>query len=116
VAANRQWTPTGLVVRQGERISFATTGRITLSTDAADVAGPAGALNQRLAAGAPLPQSLAGALIGRIGSGAPFGIGDQTSVPMPGSGALFLGINDDEVSDNAGQFYVVIARPPQRRR
>ena len=66
---------------------------------------------------APLPSALAGALIGRIGNGAPFGIGNQTLVPMPATGELFLGVNDDEVGDNSGGF-VVDVRPqavPRRR-
>ena len=37
----------------------------------------------------------AGALVGRIGNGEPFAIGNQTSVAMPESGQLFLGVNDD---------------------
>jgi hypothetical protein len=29
---------------------------------------------------------------------------------MPASGTLFLGINDDNVSDNSGNFRVLLAR------
>lgn len=117
VPANTPWTPTGIVVRKGDMVSFQSSGEIRLSTDPDDIAGPAGARSQRLAVGSPLPGNFAGALIGRIGSGAPFPIGDQTSaLPMPGAGQLFLGINDDEVSDNVGQFNVVITRQSSRRR
>jgi len=31
-------------------------------------------------------------------------------VPMPADGILFLAVNDDERSDNAGEFIVQIAR------
>ena len=51
-----------------------------------------------------------GALIGRIGNGAPFGIGNQTNVPMPASGMLFLGVNDNNFDDNSGEFRVEITR------
>jgi hypothetical protein len=55
--------------------------------------------------GAPIPGALAGALIGRVGNGQPFAIGDQTiALPMPAAGQLFLGINDDHCADNRGQF------------
>ena len=50
------------------------------------------------------------ALIGRIGTSQPFGIGDQASVPMPFDGVLSLAVNDDERSDNAGAFMVSIGR------
>ena len=76
-----------------------------------DEAKPAGSVNGMRAARAPIPQALAGALIGRIGArGAAFGIGDQQSVVMPDAGELYLGINDDEVSDNQGAFTVRIMR------
>ncbi|MEO5897017.1 MAG: hypothetical protein ABIS06_15090 [Vicinamibacterales bacterium] len=114
VSAKTPWTPTGLTVRRGEVITFNTTGEVQLSTAADDVAGSAGAKSQRYATGSPLPRAFAGALIGRIGNGAPFPIGNQTSIPMPGAGQLFLGINDDGFNDNAGEFRVEIGRSGRR--
>ena len=114
VSAKAPWTPTGLTVRRGEVITFNTTGEIQLSTAADDVASSAGAKSQRYATNAPLPRAFAGALIARIGNGAPFPIGNQTSVPMPGSGQLFLGINDDGFDDNVGEFRVEIGRSGRR--
>jgi hypothetical protein len=109
VAGNSAWTPTGITVRKGDRISFNVTGQVQLSQDANDMAHAAGSLNQRRAAGSPLPANFAGALIARVGNSAPFPIGDVTTpVTMPADGQLFLGINDDEVSDNRGEFIVQI--------
>lgn len=120
VSARQGWTPTGISVRQGQTVTFNATGEITLSNQANDVASPAGSKGGRFAPNAPLPQSLAGALIGKIGvNGKPFGIGDQTSVPMPADGLLFLGINDDGLTDNDGEFRVQIqatGSPVRRRR
>jgi hypothetical protein len=120
VPANQQWTATGINVQKGETIRLNITGQIQLSNDANDVAQASGALSQRLAPGAPLPQVLAGALIGRIGTtGKPFGIGNVTSLQMPETGQLFLGINDDNLADNKGEFRVEIQRTagsPIRRR
>jgi hypothetical protein len=110
VSGQRTWTPTGITVRKGETIAFNTTGEVQLSADAADMAAPAGAKNPRYAARAPMPSALAGALIARIGNGQPFGIGNLTSVQMPETGVLFLGINDDDVNDNRGEFRVEIVR------
>jgi hypothetical protein len=110
VSANQQWTPTGITVRKGEVITFNTTGEVQLSTDPNDVATPAGAKSARRAPGAPLPGVLAGALIGRVANGQPFGIGTSTSVPMPAAGQLFLGVNDDGMGDNVGAFRVEIQR------
>jgi hypothetical protein len=107
VPANSAWTATPLTVRKGDRVVFNVSGRVQLSTDAQDVAESAGSLTQRRAAGAPLGQNLAGALIARVGNSAPFPIGNVTTpVTMPADGQLYLGINDDEVSDNKGEFIV----------
>jgi hypothetical protein len=121
VSARQVWTSTGIVVERGETVRFATTGQIQLSADGEDIATPAGSkLGRRAAPGAPIPDTLAGALIGRIGTdGRPFGIGDQRTVPMPAAGILFLGVNDDSVNDNRGEFRVEIERdltPIRRRR
>lgn len=120
VSARQQWTSTGLTVRKGEVVRFTTTGQIQLSSDSNDTAQSAGAASQRLAPGAPLPRAFAGALIARIGqNGQPFAIGNQASVPMPETGQLFLGVNDDNLSDNQGEFRVEIQRnagSPIRRR
>jgi hypothetical protein len=117
VPANQAWTATGITVRQGEVLTFNTTGEVRLSNDPADIAGSAGSKSQRKApAAAPIPGALAGALVGRIGSrGEIIAIGDQTRVTMPAAGQLFLGINDDHVADNSGGFRVNVQRAGRRR-
>jgi hypothetical protein len=115
VPANQAWTPTGMTVRRGETLNFKTTGQVQLSTDTNDIAGSAGSTSGRYAGSSPLPRALAGALIGRIGNGAPFAIGDQASFPAPAAGQLFLGINDDNMADNQGGFRVEITRSGVRR-
>ncbi len=108
-----QWTRTNVAVRQGERVIFQSTGQIGLSSDAADVANPAGSTKQRLASGSPMPSVLAGALIGRIGNGAPFAIGNQTApLSMPAEGVISLGVNDAPLTDNTGEFRVVVVKFP----
>ena len=108
VPANGGWVSTGMRVRRGETVTFNTSGEVQLSDNASDRARAAG--TPRTAAGAPLPTVYAGGLIGRIGNGQPFAIGDQASVPMPNDGMLYLAVNDDERSDNAGEFLVQLGR------
>jgi hypothetical protein len=119
VPANQRWVDTGLTVRRGESVTFNASGRVKLSANANDTAGPPGAESGRRPTG-PMAGVLAGALIGRIGPVSMFAIGNQTNpLPMPADGRLFLGVNDDEVNDNTGEF-VVDVRPGnpvnQRRR
>jgi len=109
VPANQGWTSTGITVRRGQTLTFATTGEVQLSDDANDVANADGSKNARYAANAPLRSVLAGALIGRIGpNGQPFAIGNQTSIVAPAAGILYLGVNDDGFGDNKGGFQVVV--------
>ena len=89
-------------------------GRIQLSDDVGDVAESAGSLRQRRANGSPLPGNFAGALIAKVGNSSAFPIGNQPSVTMPADGTLYLGINDDEVNDNRGEF--IVSMSPMRRR
>ena len=77
-----------------------------------DMATPAGSKSGRMAAQGPLPNSPAGALVGRIGNGQPFPIGDaRTAFDMSDNGRLFLGINDDHVADNSGNYVVRVWEP-----
>jgi hypothetical protein len=116
VPANAGWVNTGITVRQGQTVLFDTEGEVRLSSDPADVASAAGSKTGRRARNAPLPGTLAGALIGRIGNGQPFGIGNQTSIPAPASGMLFLAVNDDAQGDNTGEFRVTITQQGGRVR
>jgi small nuclear ribonucleoprotein (snRNP)-like protein len=101
-----QWIDTGLTVRQGDRLTVTATGEIAFSGDANDKASPSGSLRGAHVASAPLPDALAGALIGRIGNGMPFAVGGNANFAAPGAGRLYLGVNDDNVSDNSGQFEI----------
>ena len=117
VTANSTWVPTHIVVRQGDRLVFNVTGQVQLSDDAGDIATAGGSHRGRKTQSAPIPQALAGALIAKVGNSAPFGIGDQTSaITMPARGELFLGVNDDHVNDNRGEFVVEIQHLGTRQR
>jgi len=112
VPANVQWTNTGLNVSRGQYLRFEPSGEIRLSTNGEDVARAAGALSFRHADKATIPSIPVGALIGRIGNGQPFSIGDTNNAfDMPDSGRLYLGVNDDHVPDNSGNFVVKIWEP-----
>jgi hypothetical protein len=112
VPANVQWTNAGFNVSRGQYLQFQTTGELRLSTNGDDVARAAGAVSGRRADNATIPSIPVGALIGRVGNGQPFAIGDTiNAVDMPANGRLYLGINDDHVDDNSGNFVVKIWEP-----
>ena len=52
---------------------------------------------------------MAGGLIAKIGESAPLFIGAQRTIQRaPVSGRLYLGVNDDHLDDNSGEYRVSI--------
>jgi hypothetical protein len=111
VPGNVAWTNTGFNVPKGQRLHFQPSGEVRLSFNGDDVATAAGAKSYRFADKAPIRTIPIGALIGRIGNGQPFSIGNpEGPYPMPASGRLYLGINDDHLADNSGNYVVHISQ------
>jgi hypothetical protein len=111
VSATERWTDTGLTARAGDSITIEADGTIQMSGDRGDTAEPAGA--RRTAPGALVRNAPAGTLIARIGNGTPFAVGTRRTMRAPASGRLYLGVNDDYLEDNAGQFNVMVSIGPR---
>lgn len=110
VDARTAWNDTGITVNAGDRIAFAASGQIQFGQGAGQVADPNGNAAERRA-NYPDPTVPVGALLGRIGNGAPFAIGMQSqALAMPASGRLMLGVNDNELNDNGGFYAVTITK------
>jgi len=103
-----RWTDTGIYLRDGEVVTLQASGIVQLSTDPADNGDPGGVHSGRQAPNAPLPSRVAGALIARVGDSAPILVGRNPTLRAPMRGQLYLGVNDDSLSDNKGQFRVRI--------
>jgi Ca2+-binding EF-hand superfamily protein len=106
---NVAWRDTGLTVRAGEEVVIRATGEIRWTPRPEDRATAAGSRSGARIGGAPLPGIAVGALIARVGDSAPFlATSSDGRLRMPQSGRLFLGVNDDDVADNGGEFAVTI--------
>jgi hypothetical protein len=129
VPAAGGWLDTGLDVVPGEELLFAAAGEIVLQKGNPEaVCGPAGI--DLVTVEQPVPNANLGALIGRIAqlvasrvdedSGLEvrdeifilFPIGAEGAVAVPLKGRLYLGINENVVKDNGGEFAVLITRRP----
>ena len=110
VAGNQPWTPTNITVRRGQQIRLNASGSINVSSAASS--GPDGSPAASVASSRyPVANAPVGALIGRIGNGRPFMIGAPPDpISMTANGQLFLGINDDNFSDNGGNYSVTVIR------
>jgi hypothetical protein len=109
VPANMAWTDTNIEIRAGQQVFFEANGEIRWGPGRRD--GPEGEQNSPVNNNRPMPNRPAAALIGRVGAGSQdnFYIGaDRGGIRMRSSGRLFLGLNDDVLSDNTGYFRVVV--------
>ena len=108
VSADVAWNDTGIDVRSGQTIYFESQGQVRWGRDRRD--GPAGERNSPANPNRPMGNRNAAALIGRIGSGNDlFFIGDETGpIRVRSTGRLYLGVNDDVLTDNSGNFRVVV--------
>jgi len=106
VSADVAWNDTGIDVRAGQTVYFEATGQVRWGRDRRD--GPAGERNSPSNPNRPMGNRNAAALIGKIGNDM-FFIGDDTGpVRLRSSGRLYLGVNDDVLTDNSGNFRVVV--------
>jgi hypothetical protein len=108
VTAREAWSDTGIDVRAGQQIYFEASGETRWGPNRRDGAG--GENNSPYNAGRPLPDRPGAALLGRIGERDLFFIGDQAGpFRVRSSGRLYLGINDDVLTDNSGALRVTIS-------
>lgn len=109
VSANVPWNDAGIEVRSGQTIYIEATGQVRWGKDRRD--GPEGENNSPPNQNRPMPNRNAAALIGKVGNGSTdyFYIGDETGpIRVRSSGRLYLGVNDDVLNDNSGNFRVVV--------
>jgi hypothetical protein len=108
------WIDTGIRLEVGELIEIDAEGEAT-HDGGASWSGPAGDTNddKRQYNLAEFPLDNHNALVGRIGGdGIPFLIGEHASFAVDNAGTLYLGVNDQGVENNAGQYVVTIAVTP----
>jgi hypothetical protein len=117
VPANVQWTNTGIILQTGQRFRIRATGAVALEIAPANkrqqlftVTG-----NRRSRCTDPactLPNSATGLLVGRVGNGPVFRIGNSQMFKAVNAGELLLGINDATFQDNSGAFAVTVVAYP----
>ena len=108
VSARQPWTDTGIDLRPGDVLTVTATGQIQWATDRNAVSPPEGG-NGPGAPSAPVPGAGIGALVARIGDGRPFvAVGGDGIIRVQQAGRLFLGTNDDLLTDNSGAFRATV--------
>ena len=109
VDANQRWTDTGIDVQAGETVVVDAQGTAQLSADETDTATPGGSRTGRRAPEAPVRQGPAGGLVARVGTSNAVFVGARGTMRAPTSGRLYLGVNDDYLNDNSGEYRVNVS-------
>ena len=116
VPGTEQWTDTGIDLSNDDTVSIEADGAITPSTPDVPLHGPDGVPDRpsaRVYNVEGLEEANHNGLIGRIGeAGPPFQVGSQLQSNADTEGRLFLGINDIDVGNNAGEFTATITVNP----
>lgn len=109
VSPDIAWNDTGIDVRAGQAVYFVARGTVWWGPGRKD--GPEGEDRSPHNPNRPIPNRPAASLIGKIGNGSTdyfFIGGDQEAIRMRASGRLYLGVNDDVLRDNHGNFRVAV--------
>lgn len=108
VPADQRWVNTGIQVKIGQDILFSISGSINI--DANTKVFQNGKISPKLVSRNPMPNQPVGAVIAKVGNnGKPFYVGDDKApFHITQQGPLFIGINEGDLSDNSGEFSVII--------
>lgn len=108
------WMSTGIHLEQGQVVKIEASSMVVIDQQGlvSKISSPTGSeycSDQNLAC--TLSDARWGALIGRIGAGEPFSIGNNSQFTVPSTGDLFLGVNDirEKFSDNQGSYKVIVS-------
>ena len=106
VDARRRWTDTGVWAESGDLVTFVADGTIQLNQSGASSA-PSG--SPYTTQSPPLRNAAVGLLIARVGNSEVIPVGSNRTVRAPVSGEILLGVNDDILEDNSGEYRVRIS-------
>jgi len=115
VAAERDWTDTGIDLQAGDTLRIKAEGTINYTSK--KTCGPNGGDREWSDLLRPLPVKDVGrgaliGLVGQTGTATPFFIGASEEFKLEHDGRLFLGINDDDYRNNRGSFRVTVEIVP----
>lgn len=114
VPATTKWLRTGIMLKRNQRVSITATGTIKWGNDRVGrEVGPDGQAYTGWQ-GRPLPGNNIGMLIARFRPlwDTPYMVGSEKVLKSPVDGELELGINDEKLEDNTGNFRVRVVVDP----
>jgi hypothetical protein len=111
VVVDQEWTDTGVVLKQGQSVKVTAHGTMNWYTGACNGKCTSTPSGISCPGGGPMRLGLPClSLLGRVGkNGRPFEVGESTVFTASTPGKLFLGVNDENLSDNTGAWTATIS-------
>ena len=110
VPADQAWTATGIFLNTGALVTLSATGTASMGGGWPPMPPEGKPPDCGGRGGFPAGQLPCWSLIGRVGEQGPiFYVGSGTSLRVPKEGQLFLGVNDDQIEDNSGNWIATVA-------
>jgi hypothetical protein len=109
VGPEEQWRDVGLYCEQGDEFVITMSGTIYYDGTAESEVGPDGLTNGELPELRVYPDLDTASVMGKLDTlPEPFAVGSGTTYECTSQGGLLLGINDADLSDNAGEFHASV--------
>jgi hypothetical protein len=111
IPGNQAWTDTGKYLNAGDELSITASGAVVMGGGWAPLPPSGKNPNCGTLGGFPDGTLPCWSLIGRVGDGPIFEVGNGAKITAPNSGELLLGVNDNILGDNSGNWYATIVAP-----
>jgi len=111
VPGNQAWTDTGKYLNAGDVVNITATGLVSMGGGWTPLPPAGKDPNCGGLGGFPDGQLPCWSLIGRVGDGPIFPVGNGAKITAQNSGELLLGVNDNILGDNTGNWHATIVAP-----
>jgi len=111
IPGNQAWTDTGKYLNADDEVNITASGAVSMGGGWTPLPPAGKDPNCGNLGGFPAGQLPCWSLIGRVGDGPIFYVGNGKKIQAQNSGELLLGVNDNILGDNTGNWYATIVAP-----
>lgn len=111
IPGNQAWTDTGKYLNAGDEVRITASGAVSMGGGWTPFPPSGKNPDCGTLGGFPAGELPCWSLIGRVGDGPIFEVGNGRKIAAQNSGELLLGVNDNILGDNTGNWYATIVAP-----
>ena len=111
IPGNQAWTDTGKYLNAGDEVTITASGAVSMGAGWTPLPPAGKGPNCGSLGGFPAGQFPCWSLVGRVADGPIFYVGNGTKIQASNSGELLLGVNDNILGDNSGNWFATVVGP-----